>query len=212
MRVRTRRSLLAGVVLTTFSPVLQAGEFAVAAEAGWFDFGSARKSTKAVFEATGGATFGGSARYGITNAVFVGAAAHVFHKEGQRAFAADASSPAFRLGHPLSMRLLPVYGFVGYRFRFGRRLVPYVALGAGVTSYREESTVAGEVQPAVTASKVSWHALGGLELGRGMLRVGAEIQYHAVPKALGLAGISRVYGEDDAGGFTAVGKIVFATR
>jgi hypothetical protein len=212
MLVRTWRSVLAGVVLTTFAPVVHAGEFAVAAEAGWFDFAGARKSAEAVFESRGGATYGGSLRYHVTPAVFLGAAAHVFTKDGQRAFAADASSQAFRLGHPLSVRLLPVYGYAGYRFRAGRRLVPYLALGAGFTSYREESTVAGEVQPAVTASKASWHGLAGLEFGRGRLRVGAEVQYHAVPGALGLAGISRIYGEEDAGGFTAVGKLVFATR
>ena len=43
-----------------------------------------------------------------------------------------------------------------------------------------------------------------------MLRVAGEASYSTVPSAVGLGGVTKVYGEDDLGGFTVVGKLILA--
>ncbi|PYQ19164.1 MAG: hypothetical protein DMF81_22745 [Acidobacteria bacterium] len=55
---------------------------------------------------------------------------------------------------------------------------------------------------------MSGHFIAGVEWGRGVLRVGAEAMYTTVPNSIGVGGVSKIYGETDLGGFTAVGKIV----
>ena len=67
----------------------------------------------------------------------------------------------------------------------------------------------GLAEPEISQTKASGHVATGLEYGQGRLRFGVELSYSTVPDALGLGGVSRVYGEDDLGGFTALGKIVF---
>ena len=183
--------------------------FAVGIEGGYYDMTNARDSAKAIFDGTaGGPTFGVFARLGIGRSWFVGAGARVFQKTGERAFAADKNSPAFRLGHPLEVRVLPVYALLGYRVSPDASLSPYLGVGAGMTSYREESTVAGEVTTD-TASKASFHGVLGLEYGQGKVRFALEGMYMTVPDIIGEAGISQVYEEDDVGGFSVVGRIVF---
>jgi hypothetical protein len=97
---------------------------------------------------------------------------------------------------------------IGYRFRRQSRLVPYAGLGFGLASYHEESDTAGEID-TLDQTKASGHVLAGLEVGRGGLRFAGEVAYSSVPDALGLGGVSRVYGEKDAGGLSVVGKVVF---
>lgn len=183
--------------------------FGVALEGGYYDMTNARNSAKAIFDdASGGPVFGVFARYGVSRSFFVGAGARLFQKSGERAFAADKNSPPFRLGHPLDVRIIPVYALLGYRLSPDSTLSPYLGLGAGLTSYREESTVAGEVTTD-TASKPSFHGVVGLEYGLGKVRFAVEGMYMAVPNIIGEAGISKVYEEDDVGGFSVVGRVVF---
>jgi hypothetical protein len=52
--------------------------------------------------------------------------------------------------------------------------------------------------------------MAGVEVGKGRFRFGAEVGYSSVPDAVGLGGVSRVYGEDDLGGLHAIGKLVVA--
>ena len=78
----------------------------------------------------------------------------------------------------------------------------------GFTSYHEESTVAGETFDQ-SATKASFHGVLGAEYGRGTVRFGIEGMYTTAPNTLGQGGISQVYEEKDAGGFSVVGRIVF---
>ena len=98
---------------------------------------------------------------------------------------------------------------MGYRFRDGKLIVPYAGIGGSLTSYREESEVAGEAFDD-DRSKAGFLGLAGVEVGRGTFRVGAEAGYSTVPDAIGLGGVSKVYGEDDLGGWHAVGKLIVA--
>jgi opacity protein-like surface antigen len=185
-----------------------AGQFGVSLEGGYFAMTGAQKSAEAIFGgSSGGFTGGGSLRYVVGRSFFVGAGARFFEKKGERAFVADATSPAFPLGHPLTFRTVPVYGMVGWRFRPDSRFVPYVALGAGSTAIDEKSVV-GEIEESQSQSKFSAHFMAGAEWGRSVLRFGAEVMYTTVPDSIGVGGLSKIYGEKDVGGLTVVGKIV----
>ena len=185
--------------------------FAVFGQGGYFSM-TAADSAKAVFDSSGGPTFGGGLSYGIGRHFYVEGAFRQFSKEGERVFVASAGSPVFKLGFPLEARLRPVYGTVGFRFPLGKSaFVPYVGVGAGSTSYREESTVAG-ITTAEERSKGSFHGLVGIEYGRGHLRFAAEGVYTTVPDAIGVGGVSKVYGDDDLGGFVAQAKLIVAFK
>lgn len=189
--------------------VARADGFAIGLEGGYYDMTNARNSAKAIFGGSaGGGAFGGIVRTGLGRSLFVGVGARMFQRTGERAFAADKDSPPFRLGHPLKVRVLPVYAMVGYRLSPDASFSPYLGLGVGITSYREESTVAGEVT-SESKSKPSFHGALGAEYGRGTVRFGIEGMYTTVPNVIGQAGISKVYEEDDVGGFSVVGRIVF---
>jgi len=206
------RSLAAAAFVIVASPAVPAvaGEWAIHLEGGWADLTNSSKSAKAVFDgASGGPTFGAGFRVDVTPSIYVGVGGRFFRKEGERAFVASAGSPAFGLGHPLTVRIVPVHAQAGWRFRPGGRLVPYVGLGVGVTSYHEESTIGGLDEPPVSQTKASGLVAGGLEYGQGRVRFGIDLSYSAVPNSLGVGGVSQVYGEDDVGGFTALGRIVF---
>src|SRR5262249_25547269 len=157
---------------------------------------NARNSAKAVFNgSSGGPVIGGEATWGFRGNFYLAAAARYFHKDGERVFVADKNGPVFGLGHPLKGSLVPVYGVVGHRLG-GSSLTPYVGLGVGFTTYKEESTVAG-ITTSANDTKFSGRVLGGLEFGRGTLRVGIEAGYSTVPDTIGVGGVSKIYDEKD---------------
>lgn len=184
-----------------------AGSIGVEAQGGYHSL-AASNSASAVFDgSSGGGTFGGAVRYVLGNGFYVSAGARTFSKDGERVFVAGPTAPVARLGFPLEVRITPIFGTVGYRFRDGRAFVPYAGVGGGVTKFRETSDVAGDVRDD-RRSKGSFHALAGVEFGRGMVRVGAEGVYSTVPDGIGVGGVSRVFNEDDLGGFSVIGKVV----
>jgi len=211
---RVNRAALAGIFLATglvFAGGARgaaAGEFGVSLEGGYFGMTNSSKSAKAIFDGTsGGFTGGGSIRYVLARSFFLGVGGHYFKRTGERVFLADATSTPFRLGHPLTIREVPVYGMVGWRFLPDSRFVPYLALGAGSTSFQEKSVVGG-IEESQRQSKFSGHFMAGVEWGRGVVRLGAEFMYTTVPDTIGVDGVSKIYGEKDVGGLSFVGKIV----
>lgn len=209
MRLRRTLSLVPLVLATALVLPVRAGagSFGVEGQAGYFGL-NATQSAKAVFDgSTGGLTYGGALRYVISKGFFIAAGARTFSKEGERVFVATSSGPVARLGFPLEVRITPIFGTVGYRFREGRSLVPYLGVGGGTTKFKETSDVAGDVRED-SRSKSSFHALAGVEYGSGFLRFGAEGVYSSVNDAIGIGGVSKVYGEKDLGGFSILGKLV----
>jgi outer membrane protein with beta-barrel domain len=203
-----RRACLAALAAVLSATSAGAGEISLTLDGGWHAL-NASDSAKAVFDGTsGGPTFGLAAQYGLGESFFIRAGARYFQRDGERVFVAAPDSAVFRLGHPLTVRIIPVYGLIGYRFLQGASLRPYVAVGGGATSYDEESDVAGEIFTS-TATKASGHAVAGLDFGRGALRFGGEVMYSLAPNAIGFDGVSEVYGEDDIGGLSAVVRISF---
>jgi hypothetical protein len=189
---------------------LEPPTLALTLEGGYQDLTQARRSAAAVFDGSrGGAAFGGSLRLTVRGGAFVGVGARYFRKEGQRVFLTDPEGPIAFLGHPLQVRLIPVYGMLGYRFTTGRRLFPYLAVGGGVTLFRERSTIGSETE-TVTSSKATGLAAGGVDFVAGRLTLGLEASWSTVPDSLGVGGVSAIYGEDDIGGFAMVFKVGYA--
>ncbi len=207
MSTATRPSLACVLVALAAAPAA-AGEIAVEAPAGDFQMAAAN-SASAVFGSSGAGTFGGAVRYTFWRGAFVTAGARTLSKDGERVFVTNPSSPVQKLGFPLSVRLTPIYVAVGYRLRDGKLIVPYAGFGGSFTSYKEESDVAGE---ALNESHTDGGVLGfaGVEVGRGMVRVGAEVGYTSTPGAVGLGGVTKVYNEDNLGGWHVVGKVIAA--
>ena len=206
MSTKVRPALLA--LLALAAGPAAAGELAIEVHAGYFEM-AAENSASALFDSRGGGTFGGAVRYTFWRGAFVSAGARTFSREGERVFVAAPNAAVQKLGFPLKVSLTPVFLTVGYRFRDGKLIVPYAGIGGSLTSYREESDVAGEPFDD-DRSKAGFLGLAGVEVGRGTFRVGAEAGYSTVPDAVGVAGVSKVYGENDLGGWHAVGKLIVA--
>ncbi len=203
--------LAAALVLAGAGPAA-AIDWAVGVEGGYSDMTNAPKSAKAIFDgSSGGGTVGGFIRFGLGQSFFVEAHGRQFQRTGERVFVADASGEVFRLGHPLKIRLIPVYGVIGYRFGQNTHFAPYVTVGLGETSYREESNVAGLVE-TFSATKVSGHGALGVDYLAGPVRFGVEVGYSTVPNAIGQEGVSKVYGEKDVGGLTVLARLAFGSR
>lgn len=196
-------------VLVLPAPLARAGEISLTADGGWHDLTNSSQSAKAVFDGkSGGPTFGGALQYGIGESFFIRGGARYFQRDGERVFVATPGGTVYRLGHPLTVRIIPFYGLVGYRFLQGGSLRPYVGVGGGAASYDEKSDVAGETF-AYTATKAAGYGVAGLDYGRGAIRLGGEVMYSAVPKTIGFGGVSQMYGEDDIGGLSAVVRLSF---
>jgi len=175
--------------------------------AGYQDLTGAKNSAKAVFGSSGGPSFGGGFGYNVSNGFFGSLWARRFSKDGERVFVAAPGRQVFPLGHPLSVTITPIQGTFGYRF--GKRpLQPYLGVGGGITSFHEESTVAGEGETA-DLTRAAYHGLAGLDFSFGAFSIGGEVMYLSVPKSIGLGGVSKVYNETNLGGFQAVGKLTF---
>ncbi len=201
------------LALSVGAPAALAGtpeRWSLSFEGGYQGLNNASDSIAAVFDgSTGGKAFGGALRVTVWRSMFVGAGLRVFDKSGgQRVFVDGPQGTVFPLGHPLELRVRPIYGFVGYAFRPGATLVPYLALGAGSASYRETSTVAG-LTTTDELNKFTWHAALGTDWAIGSLALGVEARYTGIPDVVGLGGVSKVYGESDLGGLSVVGRLSF---
>jgi hypothetical protein len=196
---------LLGLVLVAPSG---AGELAFEGQAGYFGM-SASNSASAVFDSTGGPTFGGAARLAFWRGAFLAVGARTFSREGERVFVLSPSSPVQKLGFPVEVRLTPLFVSAGYRLRQGSLLVPYASAGVAITRYNETSDVAGQSFDE-SFTKTGFTGAIGVEVGRGTFRFGGEVGYTSVPEAIGVGGVSKVYGEDDIGGWHAVGKVIVA--
>jgi hypothetical protein len=204
----TKLTVAAAAVAALAALPAASGELAVEAHAGYQAM-AAENTASALFDSTGAATFGGAVRYTAWRGAFVSAGARTFAQEGERVFVAGVSSPVQKLGFPLSIRVTTGFLTVGYRFWNGGMVVPYVGGGGVYAWYSEQSDVTGEAFDD-ERSKGGLVGMAGVEVGRGLLRFGAEAGYTSVPDAIGFGGVSRVYGEDDLGGSYVLGKVIVA--
>lgn len=208
MNPRLTARLLPLLAIALAPSPARAGELAFEAHLGYFGL-NASNSASAVFDSTGAPTFGGAARLTFWRGAFVTVGGRTLTRDGERVFVASANSAVQKLGFGLTMRTTPLFAMTGYRFRRGSLLVPYLAAGVAVTKFSESSEVTGESFDQ-KLTKTGFTGAAGFEVGRGLLRVGGEVGYTTVPSAIGTGGVSKVYGEDDIGGWHAVGKVVLS--
>ncbi len=202
------KTLATAALLLSAALPSTAGELAVEAQLGYFDM-AAQKSATALFGSSAGVTFGGAARYTVWRGAFVSAGARTFSRDGERVFLTAPGAPIQKLGFPVSLKLTQLLLSAGYRFRHGKLVVPYASIGAAITSYSETSDVAGQ-SFGDDGSKTGFVGAAGVEVGRGLLRGGVELGYSSAPGAAGFGGVSKIYGEDDLGGFHVIGKVQVA--
>lgn len=132
-------------------------------------------------------------------------------RQGERAFAMDRTSEAFRLGHPLTLTLLEGVASASYRFGEVGPVSPYVTVGGGIASWKESSDIAGLIEKA-SGSAGLFEARLGLERQAGRIRLALEGGITMIPNAVGVGGISKVYEEKDLGGLFVVARIGFSRR
>ncbi|MCL4821490.1 MAG: hypothetical protein KJ067_20335 [Vicinamibacteria bacterium] len=196
-------------LLVLLAPAAAGEGLSVGFDAGWSDLTAAKRSAQAVFGGTGGATFGGALRKPLGSDFFVELGARVLRKDGERAFVADRTSPVFRLGHPLEVRLIPVQATFGYRLGRVAGLDAWVGIGGGALLYEETSRVAGVAEPKLSRTRGIGHVALGADRWFGRARIGLAVSYAVAPGTLGAGGVSQVYEEEDGGGLTALVRVGF---
>ena len=204
---RLCRGGVATAFLVSAAPA-SGGEFAAELQAGYFSM-TATKAAEAIFDSSEGFTWGGAVRYSLDLGVYVSGGVRTFSKSGERVFVAGPTEPVSKLGFPLELRITPYFLTLGYRLRQGSLIVPYGGVGGSITSFRENSSVAGIAYDR-SETKAGFHVVGGVEVGKERFRFGGEVGWSTVPDAVGVAGVSEVYGEDNLGGWSVVGKLIIA--
>ena len=188
-----------------------AGEIALTFDAGLRTMSNSPETEKAVFGQDNGIGYGLGLSYDRGSRWRFGVEGRRIKREGERAFVADRTSEAFRLGHPLTLTLTE--GLASAAFRFGKLgpVSPYVGVGAGIVSWNEESNIAGVVESAGGTTGI-FEARLGIERQQGPVRLGLEGGITFARNAIGGGGISKVYEETDLGGLFVVGKIGFSRK
>jgi hypothetical protein len=105
------------------------------------------------------------------------------------------TNPPTSTGEEVSLTYLPIHLSAGYLARPGR---PWrLTLGAGVTLLSWETT---SQLSSSSGTDPGGHAFLALERVGDRIGVGAELLYSSIPDAVGDAGATQFYGEDDLGG------------
>ena len=189
----------------------QAGNFALMLDAGLRTMSNSPDTEKAIFDTKSGVGAGLGLMHDRGSRWRFGVDARRIQRDGERAFAADRNSEAFRLGHPLTFTMVEGVAFAAYRFGKMGPVSPYVAAGGGLASWKERSDIAGVIEKANGTSGLI-EARAGVERDSGRLRYGIEGGITLIPGAVGVGGISKVYEESDLGGLFVVAKIGFSRK
>lgn len=190
------------VVIRRDPPTVAARVFG---EAGveWF---AANRSFTAVLGEDSGPLYGGGGEV-VFRGVFLRVGAARFKANGERAIRVE--NRTFRLGIPLTITLVPIEISGGYRFRRRSRLIPYAGAGVSSVGYEETSAFA-EGDENVDERFTGYQVLGGVEYRiADRFGVAGEVQYAAVPDAIGAGGLSQAFGETDLGGTTVRVRFLF---
>jgi hypothetical protein len=89
-----------------------------------------------------------------------------------------------------------------------RSWVPYLGGGFGLLGYKESSSIGGDTEE-IDESFTSYHVVGGVDVRLSRwFGVGVEAAYRWEPDALGEAGVSAEFGDDDLGGPTIRVRVI----
>ncbi|MEO8501575.1 MAG: hypothetical protein ABI565_11720 [Vicinamibacteria bacterium] len=200
-----------GLVAGLLSTPARAGDLALTIDAGLRTMSNSPDTEKAIFGTKRGFGFGGGLTLDRGSHWRFGVDARRIKRYGERAFAADRTSPAFSLGHPLTFTMTEGVASAAYRFGKIGPVSPYVAVGGGLVSWKERSDIAGLIETGSGTSGL-FEGRVGIERVSGVIRYGIEGGITFTPNAVGVSGISKVYEESDLGGLFVVAKIGFSRR
>ena len=206
--------LIGGVCLSgalSVAATAQAQDIALTVDAGLRTMTNSPDTQKAIFDNKQKVAFGVGLSLDHGEHLRFGVEGRRVSWDGERAFAADRNSPAFRLGHPLEFKMTQALATVGYRFRKFGPVSPYVTAAGGVASWKEESTIAGLVESDSGTSGLFEGRLG-FEKQQGHVRLALEGGITFIPGAVGVGGVSAIYEEKDLGGLFVVAKIGFSRK
>lgn len=191
-------------------PAPPAPAFAVRlfADAGVDRFAASR-SFNAIFGKDSGPIFGGGGEVVLHGRWFVRVDAWRYRDDGERAIRVE--NQTFRLGIPLTVTILPIEVDAGYRMPLGRArtLIPYVGAGVSSHSYKETSSFSTGDEN-VNERFTGYQILGGIEYRlHRVVGIAGEVQYTTVPDAIGAAGLSAEFDENDLGGVILRARVLF---
>lgn len=189
----------------------KAGDFGLMFDAGLRTMSNSPETEKAIFARKRGFGAGAGLTYDRGERWRFGLEVRRIARDGERAFAADRTSEAFRLGHPLKLTLTESLASVSFLFGKMGPISPYVSVGGGVVSWKESSDIAGLVETANGTSGL-FEGRVGVERQQGPIRLAVEGGITFAPNAVGVGGISKVYEENDLGGLFVVVKLGFSRR
>ncbi len=139
---------------------------------------------------------------------FLELTARRFSKSGTRVFVTDTKD-VFPLDIPVDVSTTTFEAAAGWRFRplFGR-LRPYVGAGYTRLQYEETADFAGDGDD-VKEGFNGFHVLGGVEVRvTRWIGLAGDVVWTSVADAIGQAGASKAFGEDNLGGTSLRLKLV----
>ncbi|HKB14387.1 MAG TPA: OmpW family outer membrane protein [Vicinamibacterales bacterium] len=150
--------------------------------------------------------FGGGVQVVLQDRFVIEASASRFKQTGERAFINNGQS--FRLGIPLTAKIIPFELTGGYRFNLSPRIRPYVSAGFGTYKYTETSAF-NDPGEDVSIRHAGFVANGGADFRlQRWVSVGADVQYTRITGIIGSAGVSQQAGEDNLGGVAGRLKLI----
>ena len=162
---------------------------------------TSRDSFDAVLGSHIGVIYGGGARLGLPwGGLFAEVGAWRFHDSGERVFTYGGST--FPLGITTDVTMTPLEISGGWRFRVRKhpKITPYVAGGFTSMRYQETSDFSSSTDD-VDENFSGYHLFGGAEYKVSKwLGVAGEAAFTSVPNAIGDAGVSSTFKEDNLGG------------
>ena len=167
---------------------------------------TAKDSFETILGTAAGTVYGAGGQVVFPNGVFLLGSFERFQKTGSRVLV--SGTQVFTLQIPDTVTVTPVQVTAGYRDHSSRKANPYVGVGLGWQTFREESPASAEAQ-LVSGGHMAYHFLAGAEVPVWpWLSVAGEVQWTSVPKALGETGVSAVFKEEDLGGVAFRVKLI----
>lgn len=160
----------------------------------------------AILGKSSGNIYGGGATVGLPlGGLFVDVGAWRFKEVGERVFITNGE--VFHLGIPVTITITPVEITAGWKFRRGKKLVPYGGGGFTMYGYKEESSFSTSAEDTDERFN-GYHVMGGVEYKvMRWLGLAGEAAWTTIPDAIGTGGASEVFGDTDLGGASFRAKI-----
>lgn len=167
---------------------------------------NADDSFDAVFDGDAVTQFGVQLELQIRRHYLIGLVYETGEVDGNRVLPTDPPTPtAVRE----TLTLSPLHLTLGWVFAPESQIHGFVGVGPTLLDWEDESGADSE-----SGSDTGYHGVAGLRWSTASHRftVGGELRFSSVPDAVGDAGITRVFDEDDLGGTTIGVSVLWRVR